>query len=264
MTWIAAYAATGAVVGLLAGLLGIGGGMTLVPILAAMFGAQQLAPDFTVHLALGTGMASVMFTSSASVREHHRHKAVDWQIVRAMAPGTIIGTLASTLASGWIPQRALALAFAVIVFAGATQILLGRKPAAGRVLPGALGLLATGIAIGIVCGLVSAGGAFLTVPFMLFCGVSMHVAIGTGAAIGVPIAVIGTIGYILSGLRVDALPDWSLGFVYLPALAALVAASVLTAPYGARAAHRLPVQTLKRVFACLLYLLAARMLATHW
>ena len=111
---------------------------------------------------------------------------------------------------------------------------------------------------------VSAGGAFLTVPFMLFCGVSMHVAIGTGAAIGVPIAVIGTIGYILSGLRVDALPDWSLGFVYLPALAALVAASVLTAPYGARAAHRLPVQTLKRVFACLLYLLAARMLATHW
>ena len=264
MTWIAAYAATGAVVGLLAGLLGIGGGMTLVPILAAMFGAQQLAPDFTVHLALGTGMASVMFTSSASVREHHRHKAVDWRIVRAMAPGTIIGTLASTLASGWIPQRALALAFAVIVFAGATQILLGRKPAAGRVLPGALGLLATGIAIGIVCGLVSAGGAFLTVPFMLFCGVSMHVAIGTGAAIGVPIAVIGTIGYILSGLRVDALPDWSLGFVYLPALAALVAASVLTAPYGARAAHRLPVQTLKRVFACLLYLLAARMLATHW
>ena len=264
MTWIAAYAATGAVVGLLAGLLGIGGGMTLVPSLAAMFGAQQLAPDFTVHLALGTGMASVMFTSSASVREHHRHKAVDWRIVRAMAPGTIIGTLGSTLASGWIPQRALALAFAVIVFAGATQILLGRKPAAGRVLPGALGLLATGIAIGIVCGLVSAGGAFLTVPFMLFCGVSMHVAIGTGAAIGVPIAVIGTIGYILSGLRVDALPDWSLGFVYLPALAALVAASVLTAPYGARAAHRLPVQTLKRVFACLLYLLAARMLATHW
>ena len=264
MTWIAAYAATGAVVGLLAGLLGIGGGMTLVPILAAMFGAQQLAPDFTVHLALGTGMASVMFTSSASVREHHRHKAVDWRIVRAMAPGTIIGTLASTLASGWIPQRALALAFAVIVFAGATQILLGRKPAAGRVLPGTLGLLATGIAIGIVCGLVSAGGAFLTVPFMLFCGVSMHVAIGTGAAIGVPIAVIGTIGYILSGLRVNALPDWSLGFVYLPALAALVAASVLTAPYGARAAHRLPVQTLKRVFACLLYLLAARMLATHW
>lgn len=264
MIWIAAYAATGAIVGLLAGLLGIGGGMTLVPILAAMFSAQQFAPDFSVHLALGTGMASVMFTSSASVREHHRHQAVDWSIVRRMAPGMIVGTLASTAASGWIPQRVLALAFALIVFAGATQILLGRKPAAGRTLPGRYGLLAIGALIGIVCGLVSAGGAFLTVPFMLFCGVSMHAAIGTGAALGVPIAVVGTIGFILSGLRIDTLPDWSLGFVYLPALAALVAASVLTAPYGARAAHRLPVQTLKRVFACLLYLLALRMIVAHW
>jgi len=116
---------------------------------------------------------------------------------------------------------------------------------------------------GIVPGLLL-GGAFLTVPFMLFCGVSMHVAIGTGAALGVPVALVGTIGFILSGLQVASLPDWSFGFVYLPALAALVAASVLTAPYGARAAHRLPVQTLKRVFACLLYVLAARMLAVHW
>jgi uncharacterized membrane protein YfcA len=262
--WIAAYAATGAVVGWLAGLLGIGGGMTLVPILAAMFTAQQLAPEHSVHLALGTGMASVIFTSSASVREHHRHQAVDWSIVRRLAPGMVIGTLLSTVGSGWIPQRVLAVAFAVIVFAGATQILLGRKPAAGRVLPGAAGLLLIGILIGVVCGIVSAGGAFLTVPFMLFCGVTMHIAIGTGAAIGVPIAVVGTIGFIVSGLRVSDLPPYSLGFVYLPALAALVAASVLTAPYGARAAHRLPVQTLKRVFACLLYVLAARMVATYW
>ena len=264
LAWIAAYAATGALIGLLAGLLGIGGGMTLVPILAAMFAAQQLAPEYSVHLALGTGMASVMFTSSASVREHHKHHAVDWSIVRRMAPGMVIGTLLSTVASGWLPQRALALAFAVIVFAGATQILLGRKPAAGRTLPGMLGLGASGIVIGVICGLVSAGGAFLTVPFMLFCGVSMHVAIGTGAALGVPVAVVGTIGFMVSGLRIASLPDWSFGFVYLPALAALVAASVLTAPHGARAAHRLPVQTLKRVFACLLYLLAVRMIVAHW
>ena len=264
MIWILAYAATGAIVGWLAGLLGIGGGMTLVPILAAMFAAQQLAPDFSVHLALATGMASVMFTSSASVREHHKHLAVDWVIVRRMAPGMVIGTLLSTISSSWIPQRVLALAFALIVFAGATQILLGRKPAPGRTMPGTFGLVSSGILIGVVCGLVSAGGAFLTVPFMLFCGVSMHMAIGTGAALGVPVAVVGTIGYVLSGLRAATLPDWSLGFVYLPALAALVATSVPTAPYGARAAHRLPVQTLKRIFACLLYLLAIRMIVTHW
>ena len=263
MIWLAAYAFAGAVVGFLAGLLGIGGGMTLVPILSALFAAQQLAPEHTVHLALGTGMASVMFTSSASVREHHRHSAVDWTLVARMTPGMVAGTLLSTVASGWISQRALALAFAIIVFAGATQILLGRKPAAGRTLPGSAALFAVGTAIGVVCGLVSAGGAFLTVPFMLFCGVPMHRAIGTGAALGVPVAIIGTIGFVVSGLRVATLPDWTLGFVLLPALAALVAGSLITAPLGARLAHRLPVATLKRVFAGLLYVLATKMALSY-
>ena len=263
MLWILSYVVAGALVGFLAGLLGIGGGMTLVPILSALFAAQQLAPEYTVHLALGTGMASVMFTSSASVREHHRHRAVDWTLVARMTLGTVVGTLLSTVASGWISQRALALSFAVIVFAGATQILLGRKPAAGRTLPGPVGVFAVGTVIGVVCGLVSAGGAFLTVPFMLFCGVPMHRAIGTGAAIGVPVAVIGTVGFVVSGLRVAALPDWTLGFVLLPALAALVAGSLVTAPLGARLAHRLPVATLKRVFAGLLYVLATKMALSY-
>jgi uncharacterized membrane protein YfcA len=264
MVWLIAYLMVGAFVGFLAGLLGIGGGMTLVPVLAALFAAQQLAPEHTVHLALGTGMASIMFTSSASVREHHRHGAVDWKIVRRLVPGMLTGTLLSTLASGWVSQRTLALAFAAIVFAGATQILLGRKPAAARTLPGALPMLVIGAAIGIIAGLVSAGGTFLTVPFMLFCGVVMHTAIGTGAAIGIPVAVVGTIGYVASGLSTGGLPQYSLGFVYLPALAALVAGSMVTAPFGARAAHRLPVPTLRRVFAALLYVLATKMLVTYW
>lgn len=264
MIWISLYLIAGACVGFLAGLLGIGGGMTLVPILAMLFEAQTLAPDYTVHMALGTGMASVLFTSSASVREHHRHAAVDWRIVARIAPGMLIGTLASTVAAGWISQRTLALAFAAIVFAGATQILLGRKPAAARTLPGPTGLLIVGIAIGIVCGLVSAGGAFLTVPFMLFCGIAMHTAIGTAAAIGIPVALIGTVGYIVGGSRVAMLPSASLGFVYLPALAALVVASVATAPWGARMAHKLPVGTLRRVFACLLYVLATKMAVSAW
>ena len=228
MLWLLVYSVVGALVGFLAGMLGIGGGMTLVPILAALFVAQGLAPDHTVHLALGTGMASAMFTATASVREHHRHGAVDWSIVRRMAPGMVAGALASTLAAGWISQRALALGFAVVVYGGATQIWLGKKPAASRTLPGPLGLWIAGIAIGLVCGLVSAGGTFLTVPFMLFCGVAMHRAIGSGAAIGIPVTVVGTLGYIISGSPVAGLPDWSLGFVYLPALAALVLASSLT------------------------------------
>ena len=264
MIWLAAYAVAGALVGFLAGLLGIGGGMTLVPVLAAFFLAQGLTPDHNVHMALGTAMASIVFTSSASVREHHKHAAVDWQIVRRMVPGMLLGALISTIATGWIPQRALALAFAVIVYAGATQIFLGRKPAAHATMPRPLPVFGVGTVIGVISGLVSAGGTFLTVPFMLYCGVRMHTAIGTGAAIGIPVAIVGTIGYIVSGWRVSGLPPWSLGFVLLPALAMLVLGSVITAPIGARYAHKLPVLTLRRVFACLLFVLATKMVVTYW
>lgn len=263
MTWIVLYFAIGAFVGFLAGLLGIGGGMTLVPLLAWMFAAQQFAPGHVVHLALGTGMASIVFTSTASVRTHHRLGGVDWSLVRRLGPAMVVGTLLSTLLSAWVPQRALALAFSVIVFAGATQILLGRKPSAARRLPDTPALVAIGLFIGIACGLVSAGGAFLTVPFMLFCGVAMTTAIGTGAALGVPVAMMGTIGFAISGWNVPGLPPFALGFIHGPALAGIVAGSVLTAPIGARMAHRLPVATLRRVFACLLYVLAAKMLWTY-
>ena len=261
--WLLAYCAAGAVVGFLAGLLGIGGGMTLVPVLAAMFAAQRLAPTHTVHLALGTGMASILFTSTASVRAHHRLGGVDWSLVRGLAPGMVAGTLLSTALSGWVSQRVLALAFAAIVYAGATQLLLGRNTGAARALPGTAVLLAVGLAIGVVAGLVSAGGAFMTVPFMLFCGVAMTTAIGTGAALGVPVAIVGTAGYVFSGWRVGELPSLALGFVYLPALLALVAGSVVTAPIGARAAHRVPVAALRRIYAALLYLLATKMLWTY-
>jgi uncharacterized membrane protein YfcA len=263
VTWILIYFGTGAIVGFLAGLLGIGGGMTLVPLLAAMFTAQQLAPDHVVHLALGTGMASIVFTSSSSVRAHHRLGGVDWQLVRRMGPAMVIGTLLATALSGWVSQRALALAFTGIVYAGATQLLLGRKPSAARTLPGTPALAAIGVVFGVVCGLVSAGGAFLTVPFMLFCGVAMTTAIGTGAALGLPVAVMGTLGYVFSGWRLPGLPPLALGFVYVPALLGIVAGSVLTAPIGARTAHRLPVETLRRIFACLLYVLATKMLWTY-
>ena len=264
MTWILAYAAAGAFVGFMAGLLGIGGGMTLVPVLSALYSAQGLASDHIVHMALATAMASVMFTSSSSVFAHHRMGAVDWSVFRRMAPGMVVGALGSTLASGWLPQRALALAFAAIVYAGATQMLLNRKPSQARSLPAPGPMFAIGLAIGMICGLVSAGGAFLTVPFMLFCGVGMHRAIGTGAAVGIPVAVVGTVGYVLAGLAVPGLPAYTLGFVYLPALAVVVAVSVLLAPVGARFAHRMPVVTLKRVFALLLFILATKMAVTYW
>jgi uncharacterized membrane protein YfcA len=263
LIWLAAYAVAGALVGLLAGLLGIGGGMTLVPILSALFSAQALAPGYTVHLALGTAMASIVFTSSASVRAHHRRGAVDWTLVRRLAPGMAAGALLATLATGFVSQRALALAFAVIVYAGALQMLFGRQPSASRGLPGTAALFAIAVAIGVVCGLVSAGGAFMTVPLMLYCGVPLLTAIGTAAAVGIPVAIIGTVGYVAGGWRIAGLPEATLGFVLLPALAALVLASMMTAPIGARLAHALPVGILRRIFAVLLFALATRMVAVY-
>ncbi len=264
MIWIGGYALAGALVGFLAGMLGIGGGMTLVPILAALFFAQGMAPEHNVHLALGTCMASIMFTSGSSVREHHRHRAVDWDIVKKMTPGMVAGTLASSAGAGFLPQRTLAIAFAFIVYAGATQILLGRRPTATRALPGSIALFGVGMVIGAISGLVSAGGSFLTMPFLMFCGVPVRTAIATAAAIGIPIGAVGTLGYIATGWSVPGLPAASLGFVYLPALLSLVAASMITAPYGARAAHKLPVDTLRRIFACSLFLLATKMFVTYW
>jgi uncharacterized protein len=264
MIWWIAYIAAGAGVGFLAGLLGIGGGMTLVPILAALFSAQHLAPDYVVHMALATGMASIVFTSVASVREHWKLGGVDLHIVKAMAPGAVFGSLLATGASAWIPQRQLALSFSIIVFLGATQMLLNRKPKAARTLPRAGPLFMVGTTIGAISGLVSAGGAFLTIPFMLWCGVPMRMTIGTAAMIGMPLALVGTIGYIISGWGIPALPSDTIGFISTTALIGLVCGSVVTAPFGARLAHRLPVVTLKRIFACLLYVLATKMLWTYW
>ena len=264
MIWLLTYALTGALVGFIAGLLGIGGGMTLVPILAALFSAQALTADHNVHMALATAMASAAFTSSASVREHHKHGGVDWTTVKLMVPGMVTGSLLSTFASGWLTQRTLAIAFAIIVFGAATQMLLGKKPHAARSMPGPALSFFIGLCIGTLSGMVSAGGTFLIMPVMLYCGIAMHTAIGTGAAIGIPVTVIGTLGYIASGWRVSDLPELHLGFVYLPALAALVATSVLTAPAGARLARRLPVTTLKRIFALLMYILATKMAVSYW
>jgi uncharacterized membrane protein YfcA len=262
--WLLAYAAAGTFVGLLAGLFGIGGGMTLVPILAAMFEAQALDPGHGVHLALGTAMASAVVTAGASVRAHHVRGGVDWRIVTLLAPGMVLGSMLSTVASGWVAQRELALAFAVIVCGGATQILLGRQSTSTVSLPGRAVTLLFGVAVGVVCGLISAGGAFLTVPWMHSRGVPMLTAIGTGAAIAVPVVFVGTLGYIVSGWHAQGLPPHALGFVYLPALIVLVLASSPMASVGAHLAHRLPGATLKRIFALLLYVLAIRMAVHYW
>lgn len=260
LLWVAPYLVLGAFTGFAAGMLGIGGGLVLVPLLTLMFSAQGIFPPGEVlHMALGTSMASIIFTAIASLRAHHSHGAVLWNVVKTITPGILIGTGIGTLFAANVPVRPLAVFFAVFVCLVALQMALNLKPKPSRELPGALGVGAMGLVIGGLSSLVAIGGGALTVPFLSWCNVQVQKAIGTSAAVGLPIAIGGTVGYVFNGWNVTGLPPGSLGFVYLPALAVLVVASMLTAPYGARMAHRLPVPTLKRIFAVLLVVLAVKM-----
>lgn len=261
MEWWAAYLALGMLAGFLAGLLGVGGGFIIVPSLIFLFNLQHFPESHLVHLALGTSLASIMFTSMSSLRSHHAHGAVNWKLVRRITPGIVIGTLLGSGFAAQLPGHILILFFVVFVSIAATQILLDIKPEPSRQLPGRTGTFLVGIIIGIIFSLVAGGGAVLSVPFMLYCNIKTHDAIGTSSAIGFPIAVSGTAGYILTGLAQHNLPPLSLGFVYLPALLWLVMLSVFTAPLGAKLAHRLPVERLKKVFAIFLFIIAAKMLA---
>jgi uncharacterized protein len=232
--------------------------------LVFVFSAKGFPAEHMMHLSLATSMATIMFTSLSSVRAHHRHGAVDWAVARAMAPGIVAGALAASLVAGYVPTRPLAVFFTGFMFYAAVQMFFEVKPKASRQLPGAAGLFAAGAGIGGLSSVLAAGGAFLSIPFLAWCNVPIKRAIGTAAANGFPIAAAGTVGYVLNGLRIHGLPEGSLGFVHLPALALIVAASMPVAPLGARLAHRLPVRRLRIVFALLLLALALRMLANLW
>ncbi len=247
--------------GFLAGLLGIGGGMVMVPFISYFLGARGVSPELGVKMAIATSMATIMFTSLSSVRAHHKRGAVRWDLVRSLAPGIVVGSLLASLGVFSLLKGSwLAILFALFVGFSATQMFRNTKPQASRQLPDGAGRFGAAAVIGFLSGLVGAGGGFISVPFMVWCNVAMHNAVATSAALGFPIAVANVAGYVVSGLGVTDLPAGSLGYLWLPALAVIAVCSVFTAPLGARAAHALPVAALKKVFAGVLYLLAAYML----
>jgi uncharacterized protein len=247
----------GAATGFLAGLLGIGGGMIMVPFVTFILNAKGYPADYTVKMAVATSLATICFTSLSSVRAHHRRGAVRWPIVKVLAPGILVGSLAGAQLAVALPGRVLGVAFAVFVAFSATQMLLERKPKPTRTMPGPLGTFAVGNVIGFLSALVGAGGAFISVPFMTWCNVKIHDAVGTSAALGFPIALAGTLGYIWAGQGVPQMPPGSVGYLYLPGLVVISIASMSTAPLGARTAHRMDIRPLRKLFAGVLYLLAA-------
>lgn len=257
--WIA-YGSLGAFAGVLAGLFGVGGGLVIVPVLVLLFQRNGFAPEVITHLAIGTSLATIVFTSLSSVYAHHRRGAVQWHSVLRLAPGIVIGAWIGAVLADRLPGVQLRTVFGVFELLVALQMGFGLRASAHRQLPGWTGMGLAGGVIGAVSAVVGIGGGTMTVPFLQWCNVPMRQAVATSAACGLPIAIAGAMGFVVSGWGEALLPQLSSGYLYWPAFGGIVLASVIMAPLGARLAHSLPAEQLKRVFSVFLAFLGLRML----
>lgn len=254
------YLAVGAFAGTLAGLFGVGGGLVIVPVLVFIFRGQGINEAVLIHLAVGTSLATIVFTAISSVRAHHKRGAVRWDVVRRLTPGIVVGALVGAAIADAMPASVLRIFFAVFELTVAALLWWNHQPAAHRGLPGTLGMGIAGSMIGAVSSIVGIGGGTLTVPFLTWCNVHLRNAVATSSACGLPIALAGALGFVVMGWNETQLPALTTGYIYWPAFAGIGIASVLFAPLGAKLAHALPVVSLRRLFALLLAALGVRML----
>jgi len=251
--------ALGAAVGVMAGLLGVGGGAIMVPAFTALFLARGVPDSHVVHLALGTSMASIIVTSFSSLRSHHAKRGVLWPIVRSMVPGILVGTFLGALMTSQINTLLLAGFFSLFMLFVAVQMFRNTRVEAGSELPGTAARIAAGTGIGVISALVSIGGGSLTVPYLVRHGVDIKQAIGTSAAVGMPIALAGTLGYVISGWAYTDVDNLVFGYVYLPAVLCVSLVSYFTAPLGVSLAYKIPVASLKKIFGVLVFAVSVKM-----
>jgi uncharacterized membrane protein YfcA len=255
-----AYPLIGALAGTLGGLLGVGGGIVVVPALVWIFHSNGFPESSIMHLAVGTSLATIVPTSVASVRAHHKHGAVQWSVLMRLGPGFAFGALLGAMAATHVASDQLRLLFGVFLCLIAAQLMRASNPRPQRNLPGPSSLFTIGTLIGALSALLGIGGGNLTVPFLLRCRVPIREAIGTGAAAGIPIATVGATAYVVAGQGAQGLPAWTAGYVYGPGLIGIAAMSVLFAAFGAKLAHRLPTAILRRGFGVFLLIVGLRML----
>jgi uncharacterized protein len=246
------YMLLGAGAGVLAGLFGVGGGLIIVPVLVLSFTAQGFDPLVLTHMAVGTSLATIIFTSINSTLEHHRKGAVNWRIVGWMSVGILFGAVLGGLTAASIKGPLLQKLIGIFAILMALQMAFDLRPNATGKLPGKPGLLGAGGVIGWASAIFGIGGGSLTVPFLNWRSLPIQQAVATSAACGLPIALFSSLSFVLLGLQVERLPQWSLGYVYLPALLGIALVSMPFARVGARLAHRLSPRLLRRLFALLL------------
>lgn len=254
------YLLAGAFVGVIAGLFGVGGGLIIVPILSIVFAQLGFFEGHVIHLAIGSSLATIIFTSLSSIRAHHQHQAVRWDIVKLLLPGLLIGTFGMGLMVKHFSSTSLTWAFGLFEWAAAIKMWFSTQPKQSRQLPGWTGNSIAGVVIGSVSAVMGIGGGTLSVPYLVWCSVAVKQAVGTASALGLPIAIGGALGFLLSGWSQEQLPEYATGYLYWPAIGGIVAASVFTAPLGAKLAHWLAPEKLKKGFAILLAILGTHMI----
>lgn len=254
------YMTTGAFVGIISGLLGIGGGLIIVPVLYFVFVAQGQPVEHVMHMALATSLATIIITSISSVIAHQRKQAVLWPLVLRITPGICIGAWLGGQLAGQLSTDFLKPAFGVLELLIAIYMLSNYKPAAHHTTLGNGKLSSGGFLIGAISALAGIGGGTMTVPFLSWHDISIRKAVATSAAVGLPIAIVATASYIYSGWSIINLPAPSLGYVHLEAFLFIVSVSVLTAPVGAMLAHRVTEGSLKKIFAVFILLVSLKMI----
>lgn len=251
------YFLLGVIAGFVGGLFGLGGGVVIVPLLILSFTAQGFSSDVLTHMAIGTSLATIVVTSVSAAWVHHKRESVLWHTFFRLAPGICVGAVLGGLVAAKLSGQLLQLVFGFLMMAVSVQVSVGIKPGPHRELPGAAGLASAGSVFGLCSALFGIGGGSLTTPYLLWCNVPVHKAIATSAVCGLPIGLFAAITYGLSGAAKE-LPDYSLGFIYLPALFGIMLATIVSVRWGAALAHRIPARQLRRLFAAVLFLLGGR------
>lgn len=254
------YPLLGVFAGLSAGLLGVGGGIIVVPVLIYSFTALGFSQEVLTHMAVGTSLATIIVTSTGSIYQHHRKGAVLWSVLTWFTLGLVAGALLGAKLADLLQGRVLQVLFGAFALVIAAQMIKGKTPKASRTLPGRAGLTGVGVLIGAVSAIFGIGGGSLSVPFFSWCNMKMQDAVGTSSAGGMPIAMAGAAGFVWTGWHHPQLPEMSVGYIYLPALLGIALTSVLFSQIGARWAHRLPAATLKKIFALLLAVVGVKLL----
>ena len=252
----------GAVIGFMAGLLGIGGGLIAVPALLHILPSVGIPAEHLPHVAIATSLAAIILTSLSSARAHNKRENIPWELFRSMLPGFVLGAICSGFISELIEASFLQQIFAVFVILMAIQMAFPFRPNSNRSMPSTVSLFFAAVIIAIIAGLMGIGGGVLLIPFLTWCGLQMRYAIGFSSATGLLIALFGSIGYTLAGWNVATLPEGTIGFIYLPALVGIATTSILIAPLGAKAATNWPTAKLKKIFAVFLAFVGLKLVLT--